>query len=331
MLGWFVGSTLGLLAFVYLFVAIIDPWGMLPLSPPLPRVPVSTNARFSMPALASAGRFDSVVIGSSSSRLLRPEVLDRLLGGRFANLAMNAATAWEQSRMLALFTRTHPAARTVVIGLDGVWCAEAPERSSGRPFPDWMYRRSHWSGYGQIFNLYAVQEAASQLWVMLGLKRRRYGLDGYTNFLPPEAAYDPARVAAAFARWGVPADLPASPGPHVLPALPMLAHALGALPGRTRKIVFFTPAHVSLQGEPGSDFAAGWAACKVQVAAIAAEVPNTTVVDFQIPSPITRERTNYWDPVHYRVPVADRLMADLAAASTGQGSADDRILTSEPP
>ena len=184
---WFVGCALGLLAFVFLFVAVIDPWGMLPLSPPLPRVPISTNARFSMPALASDAGFDSAVIGSSSSRLLRPERLDALLGGRFVNLAMNAATAWEQAQMLALFARTHPAARTVVIGLDGVWCTELPQRSSGRPFPAWMYRGSRWRGYAEVMNLYAVQEAASQLWVMLGLKRRRYGLDGYTSFVPPEA------------------------------------------------------------------------------------------------------------------------------------------------
>lgn len=331
MLAWFVGSAMGLLAVVFLFVAIIDPWSMLPLSPPLPRVPISTNARFSMPALASAAAFDSAVVGSSSSRLLRPAVLDTLLGGRFANLAMNAATAWEQSRMLALFTRTHPAARTVIIGLDNVWCAEAPQRSSGRPFPEWMYGPSRWSGYGQILTLYAVQEAASQLWVMLGLKRPRYGLDGYTSFVPPESAYDPARVGAAFARWGMPPDLPAGSGAKQLPALPLLAAALRALPASTRKILFFTPGHVSQQGAPGSDFAATWAACKAQVALSAASVPNAVVADFLIPSPITADRASYWDPVHYRVPVADRVMADLALAADGQATPDDRILTPRGP
>ena len=319
---------MGLLAAIFLFVTIIDPWGMLPLSPPLPRVPVSGNARFSMPALASAPAFDSVVVGSSSSRLLRPAVLDTLLGGHFANLAMNAATAWEQARMLALFTRTHPAARTVIIGLDSVWCAEAPQQSSGRAFPEWMYQRSHWGGYRQVLSLYAVQEAASQLWTMLGLKRERYGRDGYTNFVPPESAYDPARVNLAFARFGVPPDLPARQGAHVLPALPMLAQALAALPAGTRKILFFTPTNVALQGVPGSDFAAALAACKAQVMALAGPIPSVLVVDFLFPSPITSDRSNYWDPVHYRVPIADRLMNDLAAAVAGRTTPDDRILPS---
>ena len=319
---------------MFLFVAVIDPWGMLPPSPPLPRVPISTNARFSMPALASAPWFDSAVVGSSSSRLLRPERLNSLLGGRFANLAMNAATAWEQSRMLALFTRTHPGARTVIVGLDNVWCAEAPQRTTDRPFPEWMYRRSHWGGYGELMNLYAVQEAASQLWVMLGFKRSRYGLDGYTSFVPPEAAYDPARVDAAFARWANPADIRAAERDRAYPALPLLAEALQALPGvgrTTRKILFFTPSHVSQHGAPGSDFAASWSACKAQVVAIAASVPHVVVADFLIPSPITADRGSYWDPVHYRVPIADRIMADLAAAADGQPTADDRILVSDHP
>jgi hypothetical protein len=317
---------LGLLAFLFLFVTIIDPWGMFPLSPPLPRVPVTTNARYSMPALASAPAFDSAVIGSSSSRLLRPSVLDTLFGGRFANLSMNAATAWEQSQMLGLFARTHKAARTVIIGLDSVWCAEEPQRSSGRPFPEWMYRRSRWAGYREALTLYAVQEAASQLWTMLGFKRRRYGLDGYTNFLPPEAAYDPVRVGLAFARFGVPPNRPMGQGPRQLPALTMLSAGLQALPGGTRKILFFTPTHVALQGEPGSDFAANYAACKAAVEAIAAVVSNILVVDFLFPSPITTDRENYWDPVHYRVPIADRIMADLAAGLAGRSTADDRIL-----
>jgi hypothetical protein len=291
-------------------------------------VPVSSNARFTMPALAQSPAFDSAIVGSSSSRLLRPAALDRLLGGRFVNLAMNAATAWEQSEMLQLFTRTHPDARTVIIGLDNVWCTEVPERTTGRAFPEWMYRGSSWGGYGHILNLYAVQEAGNELWTMLGLKRARYGRDGYTSFVPPESAYDPARVAAAFMRWGKPPDIPATGAPHVIPTLPMLSAALHALSDGTRKILFFTPSHVSVQGAPGSDYAAMLDACRAQVVRIAEGVPNTVVADFLRPSPITSTVSSYWDPVHYRIPIADRVMNDLALAEEGQDTADDHVLVS---
>ena len=310
-------TALGLLVALALFVAIIDPWDVLPLSPPLPRVPVSSNARFSMPALARSAHFDSVVIGSSSSRLLRPAVLDSQLGGHFANLAMNAATAWEQTQILSLFARTHPAARTIIIGLDNVWCTETPQHTTGRAFPDWMYTGPRARGYLHTLNLYAVQEAGSALWTMLGLKQRRYGLDGYTSFVPPEAAYDPARVALAFARWGRPAAVPAIGRPHPIPTMPLLAEALAALPASTRKILFFTPGHISLQGTPGSDYAAMLDACRTQVNDVAAGVANTSVLDFAIPSPITDDIGNFWDPVHYRQPIADRIAADLAASTAG--------------
>ena len=325
-LAWFVATAAGLLVTVFLFVAIIDPWDVLPFSPPLPRIPVSSNARFTMPALARSPRFDSAVIGSSSSRLLRPVELDALFGGHFANLAMNAATAWEQSQMLALFTRTHPAARTVIIGLDNVWCTETPERTTGRAFPQWMYTGPRWRGALHILNLYAVQEAASELWTMLGLKPRRYGLDGYTSFVPPESDYDPARVAAAFARWGRPAVLPVIAAPHVIPTLPMLAAALHALPADTRKVLFFTPSHLSFQGTPGSDYAAMWDACRAQVTAIAAATPHTTLLDFNVPSPITADANHYWDPVHYRLPIADRIAHDLATAEQGAPTPDAHLL-----
>ena len=318
------GLALGL----YLFIVLVDPWGSLPLAPPLPRVPISTNARYSFPALARSPGFDSAVFGTSTSRLLRPAMLDAVLGGRFVNLAMNSATAWEQSRLLAVFARAHQQARTVVIGLDDSWCrVGASTERNARPFPDWMYARSRWAGYASMFGLYPLQEAVNQAAVMLGLKRRRYGLDGYTDFLPPESAYDRARVDALFRAWGTPPTAPpAGPLPH--PELAALAPTLRLLPATTRKLLFFTPDSLGQQGVPGSAQAAKWAGCKADVAQAVAGVPGVVLADFLLPSPITRLRDNYWDPIHYRVPVADRLMRDLARAAEGEPSpvGDYRLL-----
>jgi hypothetical protein len=313
---------------MYAFVVIVDPWGVLPLSPPLPRAPISTNARFSFPALARSRAFDSVILGTSTSRMLRPAVLDGLFGARFANLAMNSATAWEQSSMLVLFARHHPAPKVVMVGLDAAWCTRTPLRTSGRPFPAWMYEGSPWRGYREMANLYALQEAANQFAVVVGLKRRRYGLDGYTSFLPDDSRYDRARVAATFAQWG---DAPNDPAvPVTLPALAMLADGLAALPPATRKLLVFMPSEIGQHGVPGSDAAAMLAGCKQAVSDIAAATPGTVVVDFQIDSPITRSRDNYWDPLHYRITVADRLMQDIAAAAAGRGTENDRILVPPP-
>ena len=316
---------------LYGFVAIVDPWDTLPLSPNLPRVPISTNARYSFPALARSQKFDSVVLGDSTARLLQPAALDpgfsaRSFGARFANLAMNSATAYEQSRMLDLFLRAHPAPRVVIVAIDQAWCNDTLQRYTPRPFPEWMYRRNLWPAYLEILTPYAVQEAANQFAVMMGWKRRRYGLDGYTSFVPPDSAYDPARRDQAFLRWP-PLDhtpAPATATPQY-PSLPLLAEMLRTLPATTRKILFFSPYQVDQQGAPGSVTAWRWAGCKREVADLARKT-GAEALDFMIPSSITSDRDNYWDPVHYRQAIAARLTTALIAGA----SPDANILASGP-
>lgn len=305
------GAFVGIL---YAFVAVVDPWDTLPFSPSLPRVPISSNARFSFPALARDLRFDSLVLGTSTSRLLQPAQLDPLFGARFANLSMNSATAWEQTQMLQVFLRAHARPRAVLIGLDAEWCGPAAPRTTGRPFPEWMYDASPWRGYREILTPYAVQEAANQFAVMAGWKRQRYGSDGYTPFVPDDSAYDPARVDAAFARWPPLAEDAAEPGEQFhFPAHDLLRQALASIPADARITLFFVPYHASRHGVPGTREAARWAACKHAVAGIA-RARGATLLDFLRPTAITQDRANYWDPLHYRVVVAARLAQALAGA-----------------
>ncbi|MBV8913277.1 MAG: hypothetical protein JOZ05_09590, partial [Acetobacteraceae bacterium] len=111
----------------------------------------------------------------------------------------------------------------------------------------------------------------------------------------------------------------------VFPALPLLRQDLLSLPPETRKILFFVPYYIERQGEPGSVTAWNWAQCKQQVAAIAAET-GAEAIDFMIPSAITRDKDNYWDPVHYRVPIAAELAEALA-----RGESPDAVRLVAPP
>jgi len=313
-----------MLAVLYGFVIIVDPWDALPLSPRLPRVPISTNARYSFPALARSERFDSVVLGDSSARLLRPVDLDPGFGARFANLAMNSATAYEQSRMLEVFLRAHPSPRVVIVAMDQAWCGETFQRTTPRPFPDWMYQSNRWPAYREMLTPYAVQEAWNQFAVMVGLKRRRYGLDGYTNFVPPDDTYDRARRDQAFLRWpSLDHRPPPPPGTEAaLPALPLLDAMLASLPQGTRKILFFTPYHIDQMGAPGSLTAWRWDACKRAVTTIALR-DGAELLDFMVPGAITDARDNFWDPVHYRQSVVARVTEGLIRGA----SADAERLT----
>jgi len=310
---------------LYLFVVLVDPWDTLPLSPPWPRVPISSNARYSFPALARNPAYDAAVLGTSTARLLQPSQLDPAFAARFVNLAMNSATAWEQVQMLGIFLRVHASPKAVLIDIDAAWCTPVADRLTSRPFPPWMYAENLWPAYREMLTPYAVQEAANQAGVMLGLKRRRYGLDGYTRFVPPDSDYDPARVDAAFARWpAVDETLPQQREGVALPALALLGPALQAIPASARVVLFFPPAHIEQQGLPGSRTAARWAACKQAVLAIADS--RAEIRDFLIPSAITRDRSSYWDPLHFREGVAARV-AELLGGGNGT---EVRRLTAAP-
>jgi hypothetical protein len=317
---------------IYAFVVLVDPWGSLPWSLPLDRMPVTSNQRFAYPVLARSAQFDSAVFGASTSRLLRPDELNPPFGARFANLAMNDATPYEISRLLLVFAAAHPSAKVVMLGVDSSWCVTGDIFAylTPRPFPEWMYRSNRWDGYRQMFNLFAVQEAGKEFGVLTGLKRPDMGRDGYTRFVPPDEQYDPARVALHMRDAAPRVPSGARSGPAATwryPELEVLRDDLAALSPATRKILFFVPYNHRLFSAPGTDGDQVWSECKRRVGLLAQAAPNALAVDFMQASTITMADDNYWDPQHYRVGVADRLAHDLVAADRAEASPDYRLLT----
>lgn len=307
-------------------VIIIDPFDTLPVSPPLERVPISSNARFSFPALARADRFDSVIIGTSTSRLLRPEMLNRLLGAKFANLAMNSATAYEQYRLLKLFGQHHRDMKFLVMGIDLVWCGtgDSFDKYTPRPFPEWMYDNNRWNDLLHHFDFFTLEQSGRQLATILGLRAVKYGRDGYTNFLPDPSEYNLDKVRQSLVKMrelnaaAPKAAADFAPDRLRFPTHAMLEEVLRGLPADSRKLLFFAPYHRAQH--PFSNTVPGreWLACKQRLARLAADIPNTRVADFMIASGFTMRDENYWDPLHYSVAASDILMRALAAAMTGE-------------
>lgn len=141
--------ALGGTAFVYVAVILVDPYDTLFLSPPFERAPVVTNQRFSFPALARNPKFDSAIFGTSTSRLLRPEQLNGLLGASFVNLSMNSGTPYEQSQIFNLFARHHPRARAIIFAIDNPWCGseDGYAKFTFRRFPPWLYDEDRWNDF----------------------------------------------------------------------------------------------------------------------------------------------------------------------------------------
>ena len=67
------GTAAAAAALLYLFIATVDPFDVLPLSPTLARAPVSTNARFSFPALARSATAAAASMEDVAVRLARGE------------------------------------------------------------------------------------------------------------------------------------------------------------------------------------------------------------------------------------------------------------------
>lgn len=321
--GLLVGAA-GLLGILVLaFVTILDPYGLRAAPGRAPGPIMDLNQRFMYPQVVRSGAFDAAVFGTSTSRLLDPRGLDRALGGHFANLAMNAATPWEQTQLARLFLARAPA-KAVLFALDAPWCeADADvKRLTFRAFPPWLYREPlAWSAPFHQWNQQSAEIAGRALLHHLGRMKARIRGDGYEVFTPPESLYDAARAAAhihgeAPVPEGVPEADPA------MPALAWLDDLLSLVPADGLKLVAFMPVNVAAQPRPGSAGAAREAACKARVAEIARR-RGATLVDFRIPSAVTRDDTNYWDALHYRLPIAARIVGALRrAVDEGRDAAD---------
>lgn len=319
-------GTALLATILFLFVLALDPYG-LRAAPGRSLGPImDPNQRFMYPQIVRSGRFDAAVFGTSTIRLLDPNALSEAFGGRFANLGLNAGTPWEQREIAALFLRKVPRPRALIFGLDPTWCeADADgsaKRLTARAFPPWLYEDDRPADLPNLLNLRSVEIAGRVLLHKLGLLPERIRSDGYEVFVPPEARYDLARARFHIWHGRGPGIEPVSPPVRLsgaeraglrFPGLAWLDDLLGRVPSESLRVLAFMPVHVAAQARPGSFEAEREAECKDRVAAIGRR-RGATVVDFHLASPVTEDDANYWDGLHYRVGVADRIVVSLKQA-----------------
>ena len=326
----FLWTLAGALLLVGGLLWVVDPYSNLPGSPPFDRTAMASNQRYSYPAVARDRRFDSAVIGTSTARMLEPAVLNKTFGGGFANLAMNSATAYEQDRLTEVFQRARAAPRTVLIGLDSVWCTiEAVQtKYTFRAFPEWMYDESQWNDVLHMLAFKSFEDAGRQAAYLMGMKEAKYGPDGYANFPPPDSDYNLAKVRQTI--YGgpdpkpknllsAPVDIGAGGrSSWFFPSHALLRNMLSRFPPATKKILFFVPYHFYSQPASGTQSHVEWQECKYRLNTIAATFDNAALLDFMIQSPLTTQDSNYWDTQHYSATVADWLVALIARGARNE-------------
>jgi hypothetical protein len=316
------------------FNILVDPYGANPLRIRFARPLMDINQRFMYPQVLRSGEFDSAVFGTSTIRLLKPSDLEEAFGGHFANFGMNAATPYEQDEAARLYLAHTPNLRALVWGIDPSWCqpdADAPTKLlTERAFPPWLYDGSPWASIPHLFNLRTLEIAARVVANRVGLMKPRLPRDGYEIFTPPEASYDLARARQHI--WGGEPKMITPTGPARetpvgeraawrYPALDWLAATLRGLPPTARLVVTFPPVHVASQPVPNSLEAASETECKRRIAAIAG-AHRGIAVDFRFASPTTTDDANYWDPLHFRLPIARRVVESLARAANGDKASE---------
>jgi hypothetical protein len=320
-----VATAVAVSGMLFLFIALVDPYGASPLGLPFERPIMDTNQRYMYPQLIRRSAHDAVVIGTSTARLLEPPDLSAAFGARYANLALSAGTAWEQTEIAKLFLRKTPAVKGLILGFDFQWCQPDADvnRITYRGFPAWMYDDAVWRDLPELFNLKTLEISGRVALAKLGLMPEVIRADGYENFTPPEHRYDLARAQAGLwaanptrNRTPVTPAVTLSPAERQalrFPALAWMDELLAALPREALKMVAGMPLHISAQPIAGSRAAAAEAECRDRASAIAAR-HGALFVDLNIESDITRQDSNYWDALHYRTFVAPRIVAALKRA-----------------
>ncbi|HCU89648.1 MAG TPA: hypothetical protein DGR97_06885 [Gammaproteobacteria bacterium] len=313
-----------LVVLVYGLILLVDPYQNVPFSLPLDRAPISTNQRFAYPALARNPIFNSVIIGSSTVRLLNPQNLDNAIGTRFANLAMNSATAYEQKRMHELFLRHHPVTDYVVIGIDDSWCRRETEykKYTFRAFPEWMFNDNSWDDLLYMFNDKALENTVRLLEYVVGRRTAKYEINGYRNFTMDFGVYDPRVVRARLYPNGVPLvrRIPQIPPDSQYPSWEFAAHDLLSTMLATSSevkgtIIIFAPLH----GDYLARSEALYRECKGRIVMLGQEY-GVKMIDFMIESEITSSDEKFWDPLHFRNEVArmvESSIVDVLAGTLG--------------
>jgi hypothetical protein len=307
----------------YAFILVVDPYDVFSWSPDFDRYPVG-KSRLHKPAQARSKDFDSVILGTSSVMLLNPKSFDKALGTNFVNLSLPAGSPYEQLRIAELFHRHHDKTKAVIISVTDVWCringtgkylnVNRPKLMDSRKIKEWMYTDSIW---GQLPPLDSdiFEDTVDQIKILIGKEEPEYSLDGYNNFVARyERKYSKERrhnnlygsgkrkkekeyliQKEVMEKWG-------------FPDLTLLENYLSGLDDDVKKVLLFAPNHFNHGSYQGSHNKARIAECKRRVDVIRNTVDNTRVVDFMFESPISLVDSNFYDPRHYTIEIADMIV-----------------------
>jgi len=280
-------------------------------------VPAAFGQRLTAASLGREPDTDAAIIGNSTIQLLDPARLLEQTNWRFVSLAMTLTRPVEQLAVARWLARHHdgkrkPALKALVIGLDKTWCQADGKIDTPQPFPHWLYGDNTLDYVAALFNMRSINAAIRKLKVISGAEPRMRP-DGYRNLELLLAADGPA----VGADLDLSVHATAASGTGNFAAVRMLSEFVPMVPATTVVVLVFVPHYAA--DLPLSDTAASREIdqCKAAYGEIAANRPNTVILDYLKTDGLTSDRGNFWDRLHYRMPIARLIETDIAAVVRG--------------
>lgn len=334
--GWLILGAYGTMCVLIVAIIVLNPFGNFPITR-FSQVFADNNQRYSYPSIVRSGEHQSAIFGTSTSRLLKPSDLGREFEGKFANLSMDAATAWEQTQLTRLFLRHVERPQTIILSLDKmIWCNQAADlhRVTFRLFPQSFYDENPINDFSDVINLELWDAIRKSVKMATGSRNPYQDKDGFGDFTPGEENYDPVRAHAHIHNEPVPrpdATLASSEDVSLLkfPALDWLSETLDLIPTGTNTLIVHMPVNVTAQSAPGTRAEQAEKECvrRIQEIATSHSVP---VFDMAFASPFTTNDLNYWDRMHYRVPLGEQVVKAIGQAYRDRKSTEIlQVITSQ--
>jgi hypothetical protein len=275
-------------------------------------------------ANASRGRdpaFDAMVVGNSRIQLLSPERLNQATGLNFVQLAVPGSGPKEHLALIDWFLRHRKAPpRALVVSVDDLWCTSDPSLPNDKPFPFWLYSRDLLEYVKGLVRFDLLEELPMRFAYLFG-KEERARPDGYWDYEPEYTALgyttNPAiRKRLEHKPYAAAPRFEKDPleGQRRFPAAERLKEVAAALPAETALVLIVPPAYINIQPPAGTEKAFTNQACKAALTAAAQVHPKSAVVDWRVDRPENRNPELFFDALHYRLPIAQRVEKDVAAA-----------------
>jgi hypothetical protein len=268
------------------------------------------------PRLTAASRarqkeMDAAIIGNSTIQLIDPARLSVQSGGHVVSLTVPGTGPEEQLVIARYFLEHHGkgALRGLVFGIDGTWCAA--HLALLNPFPFWLYADGDLDYLDNMMRLASARAAIAKAKLLLGRGQAasRNGYDDYERDRPWHADAARQRLNQA----AVDAAVPDQDAADNIAAAPLLAQFLASLPSAVPVALVVPPRYRDPEATPAASAVARQRACAAAYRKIAHTRAKTAMLDFIEQKDIAGP-DEFWDPIHYRAPVARRMEAAIAAA-----------------